>query len=41
MPTRLEALSHSLGQRTPLPDRIAETIRDMIVAKGSVMSTGA
>jgi len=32
MPTRLEALSHSLGQRAPLPDRIAETIRDMIVA---------
>ena len=32
VPIRLEALSHSLGQRAPVPDRIAETIRDMIVA---------
>jgi DNA-binding GntR family transcriptional regulator len=29
---RLEALSHSLGARAPVPHRIAETIRDMIVA---------
>src|SRR5262245_42363350 len=32
VPIRLEALSHSLGQRSAVPDRIAETIRDMIVA---------
>lgn len=32
LPIRLEALSHSLGQRAPVPDRIAETVRDMIVA---------
>jgi DNA-binding GntR family transcriptional regulator len=30
--SRLEALSASLGQRAPVPDRIAGTIRDMIVA---------
>ena len=28
---RLEALSHSLGRRAPIADRIAESIRDMIV----------
>jgi DNA-binding GntR family transcriptional regulator len=32
MPTRLEALSLSLERRVPLPERIAESIRDMIVA---------
>ena len=29
---RLEALSHSLSQRAPVTERIAETIREMIVA---------
>ena len=32
LPVRLEALAHSLERRTPIADRIADSIRDMIVS---------